>query len=57
MTLADLLSVPLVEVKEKVLFMEQHCSRCFTSYLSELVKTVVKHRLAEKLDSLDTFFA
>ena len=44
MTLADLLNVPISEVTDKVLFLEKHCTTCFMSYLSELLKLMVKHR-------------
>ena len=44
MTLADLLNVPISEVKDRVLFLEKYCTACFVSYPSELLKMVVKHR-------------
>ncbi|XP_014791412.1 two pore channel protein 2 [Octopus bimaculoides] len=41
---ADLLQLPLTEVKDRMSFMETHCPTIYNSYISKVIKVAVRHR-------------
>ncbi|CAI9720629.1 pore calcium channel 1-like [Octopus vulgaris] len=41
---ADLLQLPLTEVKDRMSFMETHCPTMYNSYISNVIKVAVRHR-------------
>ncbi|XP_029635673.1 two pore calcium channel protein 1-like [Octopus sinensis] len=41
---ADLLQLPLTEVKDRMSFMETHCATMYNSYISNVIKVAVRHR-------------
>ncbi|GAB1599140.1 two pore calcium channel protein 1-like [Argonauta hians] len=41
---ADLLQLPLTEVKDRMSFMETHCATLYNTYISNMIKIAVNHR-------------
>ena len=42
--LADLLILPLTEVRDRMTLLQKYFPRIYNSYISSVIKTIVKHR-------------